>query len=286
MSLSAVIAAAGVGSRLFPVSRTITKCMLPVLNRPVLDYALADCIAAGAQRIAIVAPPGEGARQIRHYVADDPELRAYFDARGWQNKYKPAATFPGDITVIEQPRTSGSYGTALPLIYAADWVGQEDDVLLVSGDDLLLRDDGGSDLADLVAARTTAGTAGAVAAATVPGTDAHQYGLLQPRTAPGGHLLLAGLLERPADYREPTAYINVSRTLLPVAAIGYFLAVRPAANGELQATDAVAALAADHDILIHSLTGRYLDCGNPAGLLTASLAVARLQGLTGDGWPA
>ncbi|MEW1914588.1 hypothetical protein AB0442_40465 [Kitasatospora sp. NPDC085895] len=91
----------------------------------------------------------------------------YFEGRGWQDKYKPAATFPGDITVIEQPRTSGSYGTALPLIYAADWVGQDDDVLLVSGDDLLLRANGGFDLADLVAA----GTAGALAAATVVSTS-------------------------------------------------------------------------------------------------------------------
>ncbi|MGF1427090.1 sugar phosphate nucleotidyltransferase [Kitasatospora sp. LaBMicrA B282] len=284
MPLTAVIAAAGVGSRLFPVARAITKCMLPVLNRPVLDYALQDCIAAGAERIAIVAPPGEGARQIRHYITDDPELRAYFETRGWQDKYE-APAFPDDITVIEQPRTSGSYGTALPLIYAADWVGQ-DDFLLISGDDLLLRRDGGSDLADLVAARSAAGTAGAVAAATVPGADAHRYGLLQPRTAPGGHQLLASLIERPTDYREPTAYVNVSRTLFPAAAIGYFQAVRPAANGELQATDAVAAFAADHDVLLHPLTGQYLDCGNPAGLLTASLAVAELQGLTAENQPA
>jgi UTP--glucose-1-phosphate uridylyltransferase len=276
MSLTAVIAAAGVGSRLYPASKTITKCMLPVWNRPVLDYAVADCLAAGAQRIAIVAPPGEGVRQIRHYIADDPELRAYFDARGWHDKYEPIARpLPSDITVIEQPRTSGSYGTALPLIYAADWIGQ-DDVLLVSGDDLLLRPDGGSDLADLVAARTAAGTAGAVAAATVPGTDAHRYGLLQSRPAPGGHQLLAGLLERPTDYREPTAYINVSRTLLPATAIPYFVAVRPATNGELQATDAVAAYAADHEVLLHPLAGTYYDCGNPAGLLEAGIAAARL----------
>lgn len=119
------------------------------------------------------------------------------------------------------------------------------------------------------------GTAGAVAAATVPGTDAQHYGLPQPGPTPNGHLLLAGLRERPANYREPTAYISVSRALLPAAAIPYLQAIRPAANGELQVT---AAFAADHDGLLHLLTGHYYDCGNALGLLTAGFAAARLNG--------
>jgi len=273
----AVIAVAGLGSRFYPVAKTINKCMLPVLDRPVLAYAIADCLAAGVREIAIVTAAGESGRQIRHYLTEDRDLRDYFTARGWQKKYEPLEHLhnQAEITFIEQPRDTDRYGTALPAILAADFVTGHD-FFLIAGDDLLLRDDSGSDLADLAAARTAAAVPGALAAATVPGHDAHRYGILHPRTTPRGHQLLDHLLEKPAGYQQATAYINISRTLLPATAIPYFEKLTPAANGEYQATDAIAAFARDHDLLIHPITGRYFDCGNPTGWLAANNAAHTL----------
>ncbi|MCZ7375246.1 sugar phosphate nucleotidyltransferase [Micromonospora sp. WMMC250] len=277
--MKAVIAVAGMGSRFFPIGKTINKSMLPILNHPVLAYAVADCIAAGAREIAIVTAPGEAGRQVRHYLSEDHDLKAYFSARGWQDKYAPLADLhhQADFTFLEQPRDD-RYGTALPAIIAAEFIDNED-FLLVAGDDLLLRADGGSDLADLAAARTAAGTPAALAAATVPGAEAHRYGILHPRTAAAGHHLLDELLEKPDSYGEPTAYINISRTLLPAHAVAYFQKLTPASNGEYQATDAVAAFARDHDVLIQPITGQYHDCGNPAGWLAANNAAAAIQAL-------
>uniref|UniRef100_UPI00068CECD9 sugar phosphate nucleotidyltransferase n=1 Tax=Actinacidiphila yeochonensis TaxID=89050 RepID=UPI00068CECD9 len=221
--MKAVIAAAGMGTRFFPVGKTITKAMLPVLDRPVLAYAVADCVAAGAREIAVVTAPGEAGRQIRHYLSHDPDLERYCASRGWQDKYAPVADLhrQADFHFITQPRND-RYGTAVPAILAADFIG-DDDFLLVSGDDLLLRSDGGHDLADLAAARTAAGTPGAIAAATVPGTAAHRYGILTPRTTTAnGRQLLAGLLEKPPAYEQPSAYINTSRALLPGRALRHF----------------------------------------------------------------
>ncbi|MEU7947422.1 sugar phosphate nucleotidyltransferase [Micromonospora taraxaci] len=278
--MKAVIAVAGMGSRFFPIGKTINKSMLPILNHPVLAYAVADCIAAGAREIAIVTAPGEAGRQVRHYLSEDHDLKAYFSARGWQDKYAPLADLhrQADFTFLEQPRDD-RYGTALPAIIAAEFIGNED-FLLVAGDDLLLRADGGSDLADLAAARAAAGTPAALAAATVPGAEAHRYGILHPRTAAAGHHLLDELLEKPDSYGKPTAYINISRTLLPAHAVAYFQKLTPAPNGEYQATDAVAAFARDHDVLIQPITGQYHDCGNPAGWLAANNAAAAIQALT------
>ncbi|MDG4838325.1 sugar phosphate nucleotidyltransferase [Micromonospora sp. WMMD967] len=272
--MKAVIAVAGMGSRFFPIGKTINKSMLPILNHPVLAYAVADCIAAGAREIAIVTAPGEAGRQVRHYLSEDHDLKAYFSARGWQDKYAPLADLhrQADFTFLEQPRDD-RYGTALPAIIAAEFIGNED-FLLVAGDDLLLRADGGSDLADLAAARAAAGTPAALAAATVPGAEAHRYGILHPRTAAAGHHLLDELLEKPDSYGKPTAYINISRTLLPAHAVAYFQKLTPASNGEYQATDAVAAFARDHDVLIQPISGQYHDCGNPAGWLAANNAAA------------
>ncbi|WP_460391108.1 sugar phosphate nucleotidyltransferase [Actinophytocola sediminis] len=268
----AVIAVAGAGSRFFPITKTINKCMLPVLNQPVIDYAVADCLAAGVSQIAIVTSPGETGRQVRHYFTEDPDLRDQFTARGWHDKYEPLAHLhtQADFTFIEQPRDD-RYGTALPAILAADFIGT-DDFLLLAGDDLLLRHDGGSDLADLVTTRDHTGTPAAIAAATVPGTDAHHYGVLTPRTTTDTHPLLAEIIEKPHHHPHPTAYINISRTLLPADSVIYFDKLRPAPNGEYQATDAINAYARDHPVAIHPITGDYHDCGNTTGWLTANNA--------------
>ncbi|MEV0846382.1 sugar phosphate nucleotidyltransferase [Streptomyces sp. NPDC049954] len=277
-AIKAVIAVAGAGSRFFPIGKTINKSMLPILDRPVLDYAVADCVAAGAQEIAVVVGPGPAGQQVRHYLSHDTDLEQYFAERGWEEKYKPLADLHtrARFTFIEQPRTH-RYGTALPAMIAADWVGA-DDFLLIAGDDLLLRQDGGSDLADLVRTRAEGGASGAIAAASVPGTQAYRYGVLRAHSRNEAQLL-DGFDEKPLNYEGATAYINISRSLLPSEALDCFRALKPSpVNGEYQATDAIAAFARDHDLLVHPVQGAYHDCGNPAGWLTANNAAARLTG--------
>ncbi|MFF4583354.1 sugar phosphate nucleotidyltransferase [Streptomyces sp. NPDC001373] len=218
---------------------------------------------------------------LPHLQDEDTGLRDFFTARGQADKYAPIAHLhaQSDFVFIEQPRDS-RYGTALPVMLAADFING-DDFLLLAGDDLLLRADGGHDLADLTAARTAAGTPGAIAAATVPGDAAHRYGILTPRTMTTGHQVLDSIAEKPTNYAQSTAYINISRTLLSGEAVSYFEKLQPSTgNGEYQATDAIAAYARDHDVLIHPVAGAYHDCGNTAGWLAANTAAARAHGIS------
>lgn len=152
--------------------------MLPILDKPVLHLTVEDCVRAGVREIAIVTAPGD--TQVRHYFSRDQETEAHFRDRGWEAKWERVADLHelADFTFVEQPR-DGRYGTAPPPMAAADFVGG-DDFLCLSGDDLLLRDDGGSDLADMVAHWENAGTAAALAAAVVPGESASRYGVLWP----------------------------------------------------------------------------------------------------------
>ncbi|MFB7176074.1 sugar phosphate nucleotidyltransferase [Streptomyces sp. NPDC056254] len=276
--MKAVIAVAGMGARFFPISKTINKCMLPILDQPVVAYAVADCLAAGADHIAIVTGTGETGSQVRHYFTEDTSLKDFFTARGWQDKYQTVAHLHDQaaFTFIEQPR-DGRHGTALPVMLAAEFVDGED-FLFLTGGDFLLRTDGGHDVLALVTARAMAGTPGAMAAATVPGAMAHRYGVLTTKTNAHGHLILDSMVEKPSSYQAATAYINVSRALLSGQAMPYFDALRPAAsNGEYQATDAIAAYARDHDVLIHAVAGQYHDCGDATGWLAANLAAASVS---------
>lgn len=273
----AVIAVAGYGSRFFPAAKTINKCMLPVLDKPVLHLAVEDCVQAGAEQIAIVTAPGD--TQVRHYFTRDAELERHFHERGWDAKYERVAHLHelAEFTFLEQPR-DGRYGTALPPMVAAEFVG-EDDFLCLSGDDLLLRADGGSDLADLVARRDQAGTTAALAAAKVPGENAHRYGVLMTREH-GEDLLLDQLVEKPKDFTGAVAYAYISRGVFPGEFMAHLDKLQPSpGSGEYQITDAIVALATERDVLVHPVIGRYLDCGDPAGLLAANLAAARAAGL-------
>ncbi|OON82645.1 hypothetical protein B1H18_00845 [Streptomyces tsukubensis] len=283
--MKAVLAVAGMGSRFFPIAKTINKCMLPVMERPVIAHAVADCVAAGAREIAVITAPGEPGRQVRHYFTNDLELERYFTDRGWQAKYEPLAGLheQADFTFLEQPRDE-RYGTVLPVLRAATFL-DGDDFLLLAGDDLLLRPDGGSDLAELTAGRSAAGVPAAIAAATVPGAQAHRYGVLTTRTSARGHRVLDAIVEKPSSHPGTTAYINISRTLLPSDSLAYFNKVTPAANGEYQATDAIAAYARDHDVLVHPVRGQYHDCGNPAGWLGANNAAAVIASLNPGSGP-
>lgn len=277
MIRKAVIAVAGYGSRFFPIAKTINKCMLPVLDKPVLHLAVEDCLRAGAQEIAIVTAPGD--TQVRHYFSPDLEMEEHFLARGWEAKWERVAHLHelADFTFLEQPR-DGRYGTALPPMIAADFIGG-DDFLCLSGDDLLLRNDGGSDLADMVTHWDSTETAAALAAAVVPGDSANRYGVLLTNQREGD-LVLERLAEKPANYTEPTAHAFISRGVFPGEFMTYLDKLQPSpASGEYQITDAITSLAAERDVLVHPVTGAYLDCGDPAGLLAANLAAANAAGL-------
>ena len=281
MVTKAIIAVAGFGSRFFPVAKTLNKCMLPILTKPVVQFAVEDCVRAGATDIAIVTAPGQAGEQVRHYFSPDPDTEAYFHSRGWNAKWQSAANLHtiADIRFIEQPR-DGRYGTAVPAMIGLDFIG-DDDFLLLTGDDLLLRDDAGSDLADLVARRTAAGTPAALAAATVDGSQAHRYGVLSTRNLDADTHLYNGVIEKPQDWHKPTCFINISRYLFAGEITTYLQALQPnPTTGEYQTTDVIEAYAADHDITVSPVTGTYYDCGNVTGWLAANnAAAARMQGI-------
>jgi UTP--glucose-1-phosphate uridylyltransferase len=143
----AVIAAAGLGTRMFPITKVIEKAMLPIGRRPTIDYIVRECAAAGVQEIAIVVR--RGSTQIRRYYGDDTELRALLGRRGWGEKARALdelASVPS-ITFIEQD-LEDRYGSAVPVMLARDFIA-DDPFFFLSSDDLLVEQRGQSTLAEL-----------------------------------------------------------------------------------------------------------------------------------------
>jgi UTP--glucose-1-phosphate uridylyltransferase len=276
--MKAVLCAGGWGSRFFPVAKTTSKCMLPVLDKPVIHYIVEECSLAGATDIAVVTPPGFLGEQIARYFSHDPAMAEFFRCRGWADRYEPAARLHdlADFTFLGQPM-DGRYGTALPPLIAREFVG-DDDFFLVNCDDLVLRSDGGSDLADLLTARETGATAAAIGAAVLDGERAAHYGVL--RTDGARPARLVDLQDKPGRLPPGRYPVAVGRALLPSGFMAHLDDVEPSpATGEYQVTDAFQSFARAAAVLVHPVQGRYYDCGDVRGWLAANAAAADRRGI-------
>lgn len=278
--LKAVVSTAGFGSRFFPVSVAVNKSLLPIGNRPVIDYLVSELLAADVQEIAFVTLPGDD--QIRRYVEPQEWIQRYFHDQGWEAKYAPVAHLHQRLaqvrfTWIEQP-VDGRYGTAIPAMLARDFV-DDSDWFLLSGDDVVLRGDGGSDLADLVAAREYVGVPAAMQVTEVPRDRLSRYGIIRTRShgVDCAVEVLDGGVEKPKPEDAPSNLASISRFLLRPNFFDYLDALEPdPSSGEYSSIAALIAYAQTYPVLVHTITGDYHDCGNVSGWLNANLAAEKL----------
>jgi UTP--glucose-1-phosphate uridylyltransferase len=251
--------------------------MLPILNRPVIDYLVSELVAAGVTEIAFVTLPGDD--QIRRYFEETDWIKRYFYDRGWESKYAPVAELYERLSGItfgwiEQP-VDGKYGTAIPALLARDWVGDAD-WFLASGDDVILRADGGSDLSDLVTARAAAGVPAALQVTEVPRDRVSRYGIIRTRDH-NGHPVLDGAVEKPSPEEAPSNLASISRFLLGPDFFTTLEELKPdPTSGEYLSIAALINYAQDNPVLVHTISGEYHDCGQPSGWLQANNAAARL----------
>ncbi|GCD96007.1 sugar phosphate nucleotidyltransferase [Embleya hyalina] len=266
----AVIAAAGLGTRMFPITKVIEKAMLPIGRRPTIDYIVRECAAAGVGEIAIVVR--RGSTQIQRYYGDDTELRALLGRRGWAEKahsLDELASVPS-ITFIEQD-LEDRYGTAVPVLLARDFIG-DDAFFFLSGDDLLVERHGRSTLAEL--GRDAGGGSGyALVGQPSSASSLDRYGRLETAET-DGRTYLTDLVEKDAAETRPEGgkvLINISRYAFP----GEFLPVLAAVgeheeSGEYRLTDGLVEIMRSTPIAVTVSLGSYFDLGNEQGLAEAS----------------
>ena len=133
----AVIAVAGHGTRRLPITRAIEKCMLPIGNRPVVDYIVEACVDAGIKEVAFVVGPNSS--QIQTYFQDNVPLKNLLVSAGKEQLLPLAGPvqYKGiSFKYIIQPESAG-YGSAVPLTLSYKFLAGEDAFLFVSGDDFL-----------------------------------------------------------------------------------------------------------------------------------------------------
>lgn len=271
---TAVIFASGFGSRMLPVTAAVQKELLPILDRPIIDYVVSDCLAAGVTQIIFVIRAGSHAMQ--DYYTGNPGLQRHLERFGKDkelaklNRIHAQATY----TFVEQPVEAG-YGTAVPLKAALSHLPKDEAIIVCGGDDFLWREDGESDLAALVETFEKSGAAGALMTIERPDELLHKYGVLDI-ARDGDFDYLRKIVEKPAPGAAPSNQINISKYVFSPQLLDYVAKVqKDEKSGEFLITDAVQAAANDHKIAVQTADGQYLDGGSVASWLQANLIVAK-----------
>lgn len=262
----AIIPVAGWGTRRLPITKTIEKCMLPIGNRPLVDYVVQDCLAAGVRELIFVV--GEDSTQLEDYYRSNIKLNDYLKRNGKSDKLPLVAPLMDvKLHFITQP-SHGKYGTAVPVALAAEYVEPGESVVVLMGDDFIWNSDGSSEVARLVEA--TPGRACGLLAAEVPRDEVSKYGVIE-QDDDGNYLQI---VDQPSPDEAPSNLINISKYVLTKEVIDAAANLPAAQNGEYQLPDAVNDFVAKGgQVKVVPARGQYLDGGSVEGWLHANNTV-------------
>ena len=203
----AIIPVAGWGTRRLPITKVIEKSMLPVGNRPLVDYSVQDLIKAGVKDIYMVVSNTEPC-QVREFYQDNLALNRYLVDRGKEDKLEKAKTLPDDVRmhyVAQDP--SAKYGTAVPIAMAVEEFKINEPVLVFMGDDFIWNPEGESAAEALV--KASDGENSAILGVEIDKSEVEKYGVLSSKDGD-----LVGVVEKPTPEEAPSNLINVSKYVM------------------------------------------------------------------------
>jgi UTP--glucose-1-phosphate uridylyltransferase len=258
---TAVIPAAGLGTRFLPFSRTVPKELLPLVDTPVLDTVVSECAASGIERVILVIGPGK--ESLATYFQPSPRVEARLRAEGRAAELA-ALTRPQSLATVEVVVQAEPRGNGHAVLVAREAVGDEPFAMLW-GDDIMVGPTPA--LREMLDVRERLG--GSVAGAMRIGRQqSSRYGMFAGRPERGA-FRVTGMVEKPAPEEAPSDLASVHGYVLEPAIFQLLETLRPGRGGEIWLADAVSALAADHAVWAVELSGDRYDAGDRAGYVAA-----------------
>lgn len=267
MLRKAVIPAAGLGTRFLPVTKAVPKEMLPLLDRPCIEYVVAEAVEAGFTDIVLVTSRGKSA--MEDYFDRAPALEATLEAAGKSAllaEVRRVARLATIVTVRQQEQK----GLGHAVLAAAAAVGDEAFAVLL-GDDIIDAKVPVIGQLARVHADSGFGSGAVVALLEVPRADTKRYGICAGEMEAPDRMRVRAMVEKPKPEDAPSNLSIVGRYILPGEIFDILRRTPPGAGGEIQLTDALAVLAARGDVRGLLFEGQRFDTGNPLGLLEATL---------------
>ncbi|WP_439815058.1 UTP--glucose-1-phosphate uridylyltransferase GalU [Zavarzinia sp. CC-PAN008] len=271
----AVFPVAGLGTRSLPATKAIPKEMLPVVDKPLIQYAVEEAKAAGCEQFIFVT--GRGKTALEDHFDHAYELEATLERRGKTRELEALkAWLPREGQVV-YTRQQEPLGLGHAVLCARDIVGDEPFAVLLPDDIVLSKT---PCLQQLTAAHDRTGGS-VVAVMDVPRDQTNRYGILQPGGVDGSLTEILGLVEKPDPAVAPSTLSIIGRYVLSAEIWPFLEERKKGAGGEIQLTDAMARLVGR--VPFHGLRfeGRRFDCGERLGFLEANVAFGLSRADTG-----
>jgi UTP--glucose-1-phosphate uridylyltransferase len=268
----AVLPAAGLGTRFLPATKAQPKEMLPVVDKPLVQYVVEECIASGIENIIIVT--GRGKNAIEDHFDSAPELERYLEEKGKKDQAKMVREI-SNMVHFSYTRQKEPLGLGHAVLTARELVGDEPFAVLL-GDVII---PGPRPATKQLIEVYEATGVGAIAVEEVPQEKTHLYGIVDGEPAsqpPWGERLLRvrNLVEKPKPADAPSNLAITGRYVLPPEAFDCLERTRPGAGGEIQLTDALRLLAKESGLWAYIYEGKSYDAGDKLGFLKATVEIA------------
>ena len=263
-----MIPAAGLGTRFLPATKELPKELLPVLDRPVIQWAVEEAVASGADEIVLVL--AEGKEALAAHLRPDPSLERLLEERGKLAELE-AVRHAGNLCKVTVVRQASPRGLGDAVLCAAEAVGDRT-FLCMLPDDLSVAQP--PVLRQLWDAHEELGTA-ILALMRVAGDEISRYGCAEIAESRGKLHRVKGVVEKPPAAEATSDLAVMGRYVLSPAIFPAIRETKPGALGEIQLTDAITRMLQGGDIWGVEFDGELLDVGTPAGWLATNMRLAR-----------
>jgi len=268
MITKAVFPVAGMGTRFLPATKASSKEMLPVVDKPLIQYAVEEAVAAGITQMVFIT--GRNKRAIEDHFDKAYELETELLARGKLKMLEQVQDIvPKHVSCIYVRQTE-ALGLGHAILCARPVVGNAPFAVILA-DDLI---DGNPPVMKQMVDVYARERCSLLAVQTVAREETSSYGIVKTEQGERGMHRITGIVEKPRPEHAPSNLAVVGRYVLTPEIFDHLEKVKPGASGEIQLTDGIAALLNEHRALAYEFQGVRHDCGSKLGYLQANVLYA------------
>jgi UTP--glucose-1-phosphate uridylyltransferase len=262
----AVFPVAGLGTRFLPATKASPKEMLPVVDKPLIQYAVEEAAAAGITEMIFVT--GRGKRSIEDHFDKAYELESELASHGKVKLLKEMQTLLPDNLHYSYVRQSEALGLGHAVLCAQPLVGDEPFAVVLADDLIDAEVPVLTQMIDLYEQHSCS----VIGVQNVPLDQTQQYGIVRPQSLGVRIHRVSEIVEKPQPENAPSTLGVVGRYVFTPQIFDFLENVSPGTGGEIQLTDAVAAMLAQQQVLAYEFKGHRYDCGTKIGYLEAAVA--------------
>jgi len=264
----AVFPVAGLGTRFLPATKASPKEMLPVVDKPLIQYAVEEAVAAGITDMIFVT--GRSKRAIEDHFDKAYELEAELQAKGKTKLLKEVRGLLPEGVLCVYVRQAEALGLGHAVLCAKHLVGDEPFAVILA-DDLI---DAKVPVMKQMTQVYAKSGGSVIAVQNVPREETSSYGIVSSEPISKGLSKITAMVEKPRPEEAPSTLGVVGRYILSPHIFRFLETARPGAGREIQLTDAIARLLREESVVAYEFDGQRYDCGSKIGYLQATVAYA------------